>query len=107
RMPGAGWSQLVAAIFMAGFFLLLSVKLVVPALISAFIFIIACIVWGWKLDHGPDKGPVDIGAGIILPTYMSGHRSHAWWAMMVLIVVASSLYLAYLFSYLYLWVVSP
>ncbi|WEX10193.1 cytochrome c oxidase subunit I [Chelativorans sp. AA-79] len=107
RMPGAGWSQLIAAVFMAGFFLLLTIKLVVPALVCSLVMIVACFVWGWKLDHGPEIGPVDIGAGIRLPTYMAGPKSHAWWAMMVLILVASSLYIAYIFSYLYLWIVSP
>jgi len=107
RMPGPGWAHLVAAVFMAAAFLLLTVKLVTPAIIAAVISIAACIVWGWQLDHGPGKGRVDIGAGIKLPTYMAGPKSHAWWAMMVLVLVASSLYISYVFSYLYLWVVSP
>jgi cytochrome c oxidase subunit I+III len=38
---------------------------------------------------------------------MSGPSSHAWWAMIVLILVAASLYIAFVFSYLYLWTVSP
>ena len=37
----------------------------------------------------------------------SGPVSHSWWAMVVLLLVAGSLYLAYVFSYLYLWTVSP
>lgn len=107
QMPGPGWVHVVAAVFMAAFFLLLTVKLVVPALACAVIAVAACIWWGWGLDPGPGKGEVDIGAGIVVPTYMSGPRSHAWWAMVVLILVASSLFLAYVFSYLNLWVVSP
>ncbi|ALA19174.1 MULTISPECIES: cytochrome c oxidase subunit I [unclassified Chelatococcus] len=107
QMPGPGWSHVLAAIFMAGFFLLLTVKLVVPAVLSGIACIIACIWWGWSLDPGPVKGNVPIGAGIVLPTYVSGPRSHAWWAMIVLVFVATSLYIAYVFSYLYLWVVSP
>ncbi|MFC6487891.1 cytochrome c oxidase subunit I [Nitratireductor sp. GCM10026969] len=107
RMPGPGWPQMVAAVFMAGFFLLLTVKLVVPALICGVISVASCIVWAWGLDHGPGTGPVDIGAGIKVPTYMTGPTSHSWWAMFVLIIVASSLYIAYVFSYFYLWVVSP
>ncbi|WP_309084761.1 cytochrome c oxidase subunit I [Chelativorans sp.] len=107
RMPGPGWAHLVAAVFMAAAFLLLTVKMVTVAIICAVVSISACLVWGWKLDHGPGGGKVDIGAGIRLPTYMAGPRSHAWWAMMVLILVASSLYISYVFSYLYLWIVSP
>jgi cytochrome c oxidase subunit I+III len=107
QMPGPGWSHLIAAVFMAGFFLLLTIKLVVPALICGVISIGTMIYWGWGLDPGPAKGEVDIGAGIKVPTYMSGPTSHAWWAMVVLILVALSLFLAYVFSYLYLWIVSP
>src|SRR5690606_7510885 len=43
----------------------------------------------------------------MLPAYVSGSLSHSWWAMVVLLLVAASLYLAYVFSYLYLWTVSP
>ncbi|WP_265518669.1 cytochrome c oxidase subunit I [Nitratireductor luteus] len=107
QMPGPGWAHLIAAVFTAAFFLLLTVKIVVPAIICGIVAITACLVWAWGLDPGPSKGEVEIGAGIRLPTYASGPSSHSWWAMIVLIFVASSLYIAYVFSYLYLWVVSP
>jgi cytochrome c oxidase subunit I+III len=49
----------------------------------------------------------EIGHGIKVSTYLSGPRSHSWWAMVVLLVVAGSLYLSFVFSYLFLWTVSP
>lgn len=107
RMPGPSWTHLIAAIFTAAFFLLLTIKAVTIAIICGVIAIAACIVWTWSLDHGPSPEPVEIGGGIKLPTYMSGPKSHSWWAMIVLVVVASSLYVSYVFSYLYLWIVSP
>jgi len=42
-----------------------------------------------------------------LPTYVSGPASHAWWAMIVVVLVAGALYLSFVFSYLYLWTVNP
>jgi cytochrome c oxidase subunit I+III len=60
----------------------------------------------WSSDPKPTPA-VDIGGGIKLPTYASGPLSHSWWAMVVLLLVAGSLYLAFVFSYLYLWTVSP
>ena len=33
--------------------------------------------------------------------------SHSWWAMVVLLLVCGALYLSYVFSYLYIWTVSP
>jgi len=107
QMPGPGWAHVVAAFFTAATFLLLTIKLVVPAILCAVVAVGGCLVWGWSLDHGPGKGSVDIGGGIKLATYAAGPSSHSWWAMVVLILVASSLYIAYVFSYLYLWTVSP
>ncbi|MEQ8700529.1 MAG: cytochrome c oxidase subunit I [Bauldia litoralis] len=107
QMPGPSWTHFLAAVFTAAFFLLLTVKLVVIAAICGVLAIVAIVVWAWELDPGPAKGPVDIGGGHTLPVYMSGPSSHGWWAMVVLMFVAASLYLSYLFSYLYLWTVSP
>ncbi|MGZ4956768.1 MAG: hypothetical protein ACXV8Q_16825 [Methylobacter sp.] len=50
---------------------------------------------------------MDIGAGFKLPVYVTGPVGHGWWAMVILMLVAGSLYFAYLFSYLYTWTVSP
>ena len=106
RMPGPGWSPVLAAVLTAAFFLLLTVKLVTPALICGVLAIVMMVAWMWPSD--PEPGRVeDIGGGIALPTYVSGPVSHSWWAMVVLMLVAGSLYLAYVFSYLYLWTVSP
>ncbi len=107
RMPMPGWAPLVAAWFTAGFFLLLTVKLVVPALISGVIAVAGIMYWGWHLDPEPIREPVDVGGGIKLPAYMSGPVSQAWWAVVVLLLVAASIYGCAVFSYLYLWTVSP
>lgn len=107
QMPGPGWSHVLAAIFTAACFLLLTIKVVVPALVCAVFAITCCLVWVWGIDKGPDKGPVDVGGGLTLPVYMTGPKGHGWWAMVVLMLVGGSLYFAYLFSYLYLWTVSP
>jgi cytochrome c oxidase subunit I+III len=107
RMPGPGWAHFLAAVFTAACFLLLTVKLVIPAIACGVLAVLSCLVWVWQLDPGPGKGAVPIGAGLSLPSYRTGPTSHAWWAMVVLILVAASLWLAWIFSYLYLWTVSP
>ncbi|NGO54145.1 cytochrome c oxidase subunit I [Allomesorhizobium camelthorni] len=107
QMPGPGWPPLLAAIFTAAFFLLLTIKLVIVAAVCGVIAVAFCLIWTWSLDVGPAKGSIDIGGGISLPTYVTGPTSHSWWAMVVLMFVAASLYLAYVFSYLFLWTVSP
>ncbi len=107
RMPVPGWAPLIAAWFTAAFFLLLAFKLVLPAFACAFVGIAAIVHWAWNLDPAPLDAPIDIGGGIALPAYMSGPQSQSWWAVAILLLVSSSLYGCVVFSYLYLWTVSP
>jgi cytochrome c oxidase subunit I+III len=82
------------------------VKFVILSVICGILAIASCLVWVWGLDPEPGE-PVEVGGGIKLPIYRSGPTSHAWWAMVVLMLVAGSLFFAYVLSYLYLWTVSP
>jgi cytochrome c oxidase subunit I+III len=107
RMPPTGWSPFVASVFTAAFFLLLTGKFVIPAVACGAIAIGALARWAWDLDPAPLAHPVDIGGGIELPAYMSGPRSQSWSAVVVLMLVAGSLYGCVVFSYLYLWTVAP
>jgi cytochrome c oxidase subunit I+III len=106
RLPGPGWSPFLAAVFTAAFFMLLTVKMIAVALACGVLAIAFILVWTWGSDPEP-LGDVDIGGGIRLPTYVTGPVSHAWWAVVILMLVAGSLYLAFVFSYLYLWTVAP
>ena len=106
RLPGDGWTPLLGAIFTAGFFMLLTVNLVPLAIISGVLALVMILIWMWSSD--PEPLPrAEIGHGIKVPTYVSGSLSHSWWAMVVLLLVAGSLFLSLVFSYLFLWTVSP
>jgi cytochrome c oxidase subunit I+III len=107
RMPMPGWAPLVAALATAAFFMLLTVKLVVIATAFGAIAIAALLHWAWSLDPEPLRAPIDIGGGIRLPAYVTGPLSQAWWAMVILMLVSASLFGCAIFSYLYLWTVSP
>jgi cytochrome c oxidase subunit I+III len=107
QMPPLGWPPFLAAIFTAAFFMLLTVKLVLLAFICGVIAVAAIWRWAWELDPGPVRAVVDIGGGVRVPVHCTGPASHSWWAMIVLILVAASIYGSALFSYLYLWLVSP
>ncbi|CAM3676206.1 cbb3-type cytochrome c oxidase subunit I [Bordetella tumulicola] len=106
-LPGPGWSPFVAALGTAGFFLLLTFKLVGLAAICGVVAVAAIWRWLWDADTGPDPSGVDIGAGIRLPMRASGSTSHAWWAMMLLLIVCVSIFGAVVFAYLFLWLTSP
>jgi cytochrome c oxidase subunit I+III len=107
RMPNPGWAPLIAAVGTAGFFLLLTVKLVWPAIAAAIVGIAGMLHWAWHLDPGPNHPPVDIGGGIRLDVYRAGPTSHASWAMGVLILVGATIFGCAVFTYLFLWTVSP
>ncbi len=106
RLPGPGWTPLLAAAFTAAFFLILTAKMLVLASLCAVGALAMIVAWLWPSDP-PPAGKARIGGGIVVPTYAAGSLSHSWWAMVVLILVCSALYLSYVFSYLYIWTVSP
>ncbi|MGE7468206.1 cytochrome c oxidase subunit I [Bosea sp. NPDC003192] len=106
RLSGPGYAHVSAALFTASFFLLLTVKAVTLAAICGVLAVISILVWMWDSDP-PSAGKVDIGGGIVLPTYASGPASHSWWAVVILLLVAAALYLSYLFGFLYLWTIAP
>lgn len=107
RMPMPGWPPFIAAVFTAAFFLLLTVKWVLPAACCGVIAVAGMLRWGWDLGRGTKVAPVDIGGGITLPVYASGPLSHTWWAAIILILVVGTTYVCLVFSYLYLWTVKP
>jgi cytochrome c oxidase subunit I+III len=106
RVAGPGWTPLLAAAFTAAFFLILTVHYVTLASICGVVAVAMILLWLWQLDP-PSAGRVQIARGVTLPTYVSGPGGHSWWAMVVLMIVCGALYLSYVFSYLYLWTVSP
>jgi cytochrome c oxidase subunit I+III len=106
-MPGPSWPPVLAAVFTAAFFLGLTVKLYMPSFACGVLAVAMVIWWMWDTDPGPVAPSVDIGGGMKLPTYVTGAMSHSWWAMIVLELVAATTFACILFSYFFLWTVSP
>jgi cytochrome c oxidase subunit I+III len=105
-LPRDGWTPLLAAAGTAAFFLLLTVKLVTPAAVTGAFTLAMILSWLWRTDRGPSHPPVDIGGGMRVPVYVTGSRSHSWWGMVVLIMVAGATWASLLFSYFYLWTIA-
>ena len=106
-MPGPSVWPLFSAITTAGFFLLLTVEAYAPAIASGIISVLCVLRWMWDTDRPVAAESVDVGAGIMLPTYVTGPRTHGWWAMVILLIVIFMLFLMTTFSYLYLFGVQP
>jgi cytochrome c oxidase subunit I+III len=107
QTPGPSWNAFLAAVFTAAFFMLLTVKLVYIAAICGVLALTCVILWLWQTDNESTREVVGIGGGIRLPVYVTGPQSHSWWAMFILLLVAASMFISLIFSYLYIWTVSP
>ena len=106
-MPGPSWWPFLAALFTAGFFLLLTVKALTLSAICAVAAVFCLMRWVWDNDRHLPQKEVDAGAGILLPTYVAGPQSHGWWAAVLLDVVLGTIFLMSMFSYLYLFNAHP
>jgi len=107
RMPRpSGW-HVWAAAFTASTFLLLTIQAYIPSAICAVLTVYCLFQWCWMLDRPRVQPLVDIGAGIMVPTYMSGPRSHGWWAMVITLIVAGMILVMTMFSYVFLWSRNP
>jgi cytochrome c oxidase subunit I+III len=106
-MPGPSPWPLLAAIFTAGFFILLTIQAYGAGLVSGLIAIPCVLRWLWETDRPVAVERADIGAGIKVPTYVTGPGTHGWWAMIILLIVIGMIFLMTIFSYLYLWGIHP
>ena len=102
-MPRPSSWYLWGAVFTAGFFLILTVQAYIVSLISGVLAIYCIMKWAWKLDAPNELEAVDVGGGVILPTYVSGPTSHGWWAMVITLIVSGMITVMAGFSYVFLW----
>src|SRR5690606_12123677 len=107
RMPMPSAWHVWAAVFTAGFFLLLTVQAYWPSVISGVLGVYCILRWCWFLDAPDPHGSADIGAGITVPTYAGGPSSHGWWAGVITLVVAGMVAALIGFSYVFLWSRNP
>ena len=106
-MPGPSMWPLLAAVFTAGFFVLMTIQAYVPALASGLLAIPSVLRWLWETDRPVTVEEADVGGGVCLPTYMTGPSTHGWWAMIVLLIVIGMIFLMTVFSYVYLYGIHP
>ena len=102
QLVGPSWWPFLAAVFTAIGFYMLTLKLVTAAIVTGALAVVFVLRWLWDTDPGPN-GDVDIGGGLVLPTYVTGPNSHSWWATVVLLLVAGTSFACLMFSYLFLW----
>lgn len=102
-MPGPSVWPFAAGLMTAAFFLLLTIKAYAVGSVCGVLALAAMLRWAWETDRPVEQVDADIGAGIRVPTYVTGPSSHGWWATVILLIVIGMIYLMGLFSYLYLY----
>jgi cytochrome c oxidase subunit I+III len=107
RLPGPSWLPLLAGVGTAAFFFALTVKWHWLSLGGATLALVSILKWLWEGDPAPSGRRFAIGDGIELPDYQTGHRSHSWWAMVVLMLVDGAVFASLAFSFFYLWTITP
>ncbi|HEY0687159.1 MAG TPA: cbb3-type cytochrome c oxidase subunit I [Steroidobacter sp.] len=106
RLPGSSWLPVLAGVGTAVFFLALTVKWMVIAVLGAIVALVSILMWLWQSDPAPSGKLFDIGGGLSLPDYMTGSNSHSWWSMVVLMLVDGSIFACLIFTFFYLWTVT-
>ena len=106
-MMGPSVWPLLAAVFTAGFFLLLTVQAYFLSVACLPLAIISVMRWLWDTDRPVPQKQVDVGAGIMLPTYVTGPSAHGWWAIICVLVVAFMIFLMAVFGYLFVFGIHP
>ena len=106
-MPGPSVWPFLAAVFTAGFFVILTIQAYAVAVFSGVLAVLCVLRWLWDTDRPVAVEQADVGAGIMLPTYVTGPRTHGWWAMIVLLIVTGMVFLMSVFSYFYLYGIHP
>ncbi|WP_338503743.1 cbb3-type cytochrome c oxidase subunit I [Sphingomonas kaistensis] len=106
-MMGPSVWPFLAAVFTAGFFLLLTVQAYFLSIVCLPLAIFSVLRWLWDTDRPPPMPKADVGAGIMLPTYVTGRSAHGWWAIVCLLVVCFMIFLMAVFGYLFLYGIHP
>ena len=100
-LPTDSWWPLLAAAGTAGFFLLLTVKLVWLAWGFGLLAVVSTLVWLWATDRPTREAAVQVGEGVTLPVGARGSRSHSWWATVVWLVVDATICASFVFAHLH------
>lgn len=102
RLPGDGWRPFLAAAGTAGFFLLMTAGLTLPAWACALMAIGLVLGWLWDSDSPPPLPWAPVAHGVDLPAGAARRTgSHSWWATVVLIAVDASVFACFAYAHLH------
>ncbi|HWL73285.1 MAG TPA: cytochrome ubiquinol oxidase subunit I, partial [Burkholderiaceae bacterium] len=91
----------------AGFFLLLTGKIILPAFACGVIAIVSIILWLWETDPTPNSATVNAADHRPpLPVGAVGMRTHSWWAVVILLIVDATICASFAFAHVHVSLMS-
>jgi cytochrome c oxidase subunit I+III len=100
-LPGDSWWPFAAALGTAGFFLLLTVKLTLPAWACGVIAVASVLAWMWQSDSLPLQREARVADDVVLPVGAHGLRSHSLWATVIMLVVDATVFASFAFAHIH------
>ena len=101
-LPGDSWLPLIAAAGTAGFFLLLTVKMMVVAWTCGIIAVVSTIAWLWGSDRVAPITSAKVSDTLVLPVGARGTASHSWWGTIIMLVVDATIFASFVFAYIHI-----
>ncbi len=106
-LTGDSWWPIAAAAGTAGFFLLLTGKMIGPAFACGVIAIVAMVIWLWETDRTPHSATVNAADNRPpLPVSAVGMRTHSWWAVVILLIVDATICASFAFAHVHVSLMS-
>ena len=100
-LPGDSWLPVIAALGTAGFFLLLTVKMMVLAWMFGFMAVAGILAWLWQSDRKAIIDEARVSDDLVLPVNATGTASQSWWGTMVTLIVDASIFASFCFAYIH------
>jgi cytochrome c oxidase subunit I+III len=63
--------------------------------------------WAWALGDREDRGPQDVGLGVLLPPAGERSGAPAWWGSVFFLFANATFFGSLLFGFAYLWALAP
>ncbi|MFZ5545608.1 MAG: cbb3-type cytochrome c oxidase subunit I [Pseudomonadota bacterium] len=100
-LPGPSWLPLLGALGTAGFFLLLTVKWIVPGFAAGLLALGCVLAWLWQTDRLPQPA-AQVADGVRLPVGAASVYAHSWWATVVVLLVDFTVFASIAFAHVHL-----
>ena len=100
-LPTDSWLPVIAALGTAGFFLLLTVKAILPAFIFGLMAVGGTVAWLWESDRKPPIDQARVAEDLVLPVNAKTTASQSWWGTMVMLIVDACIFTSFGYAYVH------